>query len=267
MRVPVLYLPASLPALEQVVLGIRTQLRSDYLIAVIGRGAPPTPLLRDGVVLLDVPASERGDLQLARALDLFDPGYRVRRSESFSALYDDVELEFASDPGKRHLVKVNGHELRGFAKSDLKFLRLLLLAAHRARERNAEDGGWISKTQLEDDEKDRGLADVRRALADHADLIKSKVPQDGSVRLAVLPHSIRIAPALTNFVSVNTGAASQQLGRTNRRRTPGQLTHSSNAQKGHQVVQALWRRIHKIREAHGSTSSARDGGAIASKAP
>src|SRR5690606_2454551 len=87
---------------------------------------------------------------------------RHRRPE---ALFEDVRIEFASAPD-RHIVRLNGTELAGFARSDTKFARLLLLAAARWADPDVELGGWLKKSPaLQLDEKENDLRELRNALA------------------------------------------------------------------------------------------------------
>src|SRR5206468_134396 len=77
------------------------------------------------------------------------------------AVFDDVTLELGTTPGQQHVVRINGQDYGGFQQSDQKFLRLLVLAAARARDPNVDGGGWVPKWALHGDEHDDELADLR----------------------------------------------------------------------------------------------------------
>jgi hypothetical protein len=105
---------------------------------------------------------------LVRALEELTPDYRTRVVADQTLDLDYVKVRFATRPGDRHVVEINGHDFGGFRKSDLKFLRLLLLAAAR---KNGKDDGWIDKSRLRDGERQgprarahaRGPGHLRRA--------------------------------------------------------------------------------------------------------
>src|SRR5690606_11186760 len=123
---------------------------------------------------------------------------------------DYVRLRFATRPGDRHIVEINGHDFGGFRKSDLKFLRLLLAAARK----NGKDDGWIDKSRLRDgSDKDPALNDLR------ADLAKYEVPGlseqerkallrvqrgEGLIRLGVPPENIELDESLAQLEFVAT---------------------------------------------------------------
>ena len=91
------------------------------------------------------------------------------RAEVLARVLDDpmldldfVHLRFATKPGDRHVVEINGQDFGGFRKSDLKFLRMLLLAAAR---KHGKDDGWLDKSRLRDgSDKDPALNDLRADL-------------------------------------------------------------------------------------------------------
>jgi len=131
--------------IETLARGIRSRLEGMNLVVIVPPGTQvgTDRVLAGPTVLLAPPIGSSWDLQLWRALDLLDPSYRERRIADPVAIFDDVALEFATVPGKRHIVRLNGHELGGFQRSDLKFLRLLLLAVVRHVDPDVDGGGWI----------------------------------------------------------------------------------------------------------------------------
>lgn len=79
------------------------------------------------------------------------------------ALFDEMTMTFATVPGERHIVHINGHALSGFQHSDLKFIRLLCLAV--AGDADVDGGGWLEKWCLHGDDK----APIDRPLAQAAE--------------------------------------------------------------------------------------------------
>ena len=145
MRLPVVWIREASAAFEVLARAIRSTADGDGLVVVLPPGIrehTDRPLT-DGVVLLAPPETDNGDLGLWRALDLLDPSYRQMRAREPMALFDDVVIEFAHVPGERHVVRINGHDFGGFQKSDLKFLRLLYLAAARHADDDVDEGCWL----------------------------------------------------------------------------------------------------------------------------
>jgi len=132
---------------------------------------------------------------------------------------DFVHLRFETRPGERHCVFINGHDFEGFRHSDLKFLRLLLLAAARV---NGKDDGWIDKLYLRDgDDKDRALEKLRQELTDHpvpglsATELRAIIRSQrgtGRIRLAVPPGNLVLPvqqPPLTSGVTPDQKAGAK----------------------------------------------------------
>ena len=208
----------------------------------------------DGIVLLAPPESDDGDLALWRALDFIDPSYRQTRIGEPLAIFDEVTLELATVPGERHVVRINGHELGGFQKSDVKFMRLLYLAAARAADPDAEGGGWVKKTKLQDDDKNHETEAVRFELekGHHPDLsaqelkalIKTSPKKDKTVRLAVRPERIRFDASLTRLRFVGEQQTQPTSGK--RRRTPGAKQLAENLKQGREVAEQLLAAARKL---------------------
>jgi hypothetical protein len=159
---------------------------------------------------------------------------RKRRVDDRRAIFPDVKLEFATEPGVRHVVRINGFDLDGFRRSDLKFSRLLLLAATRVADHDVESGGWFEKVSWQGGGKDRDLLEVRDELGkgEHPELtqeerralIKSSGRRDGRIRLAVHPHQVTFDDSLANFVFVGEEQTNPKEG--DRPRTSGAAAHA-----------------------------------------
>jgi len=241
-RLAVVWVRREIADIENLVRGIRATTGAADLIAVLPpdcRGQTDRPLA-GGVVLLTFYKGDDGRLDLYRALDLLDPTYRQRRIDDPSAIFDDVRLEFGEEPGVRHVVRINGQEYDGFQKSDIKFARLLLLAAARARDADVENGGWINKTQLRGGEdRDRDLEKLRKEFHDHSHpgltndelkaLIKSK-KRTGEIRLAVPPMNIKFDDSLRQFEFI--GASRARSKQPNKLRTFGMKELDRNLAEG-----------------------------------
>lgn len=210
--------------------GLREQLKAHHLIAIV-RGRQEVVRVADGVAISDIPVTDTGDLQLGRALDLLNPGFRERAARDPLAVYDDVRIEFAHVERKQHLVRINGGVVAGFARSDLKFLRLLLLAAHRRAAPRDEDG-WVGKHHLEGDEKDHDLEGIRGALGEWKHLIK--VQRAGPLRLAVSRHSIYFDATLAGFQPIMG-----LKGAPKSRHTRGKSTHHKDLLRGLKTAERL----------------------------
>lgn len=228
---------------DNLVRGVRATTGAADLIALLPptqRKAVDRPLTRGGIVLLAAPKDEDGRLDLYRALDLLDPSYRARRATDPTAIFDDVSIEFAEEPGVRHIVRINGREYGGFRTSDIKFTRFLLLAAARAADPDVDEGGWIDKSKLRGGEDhDRDLEKVRNELYEHQlpgitpaemkVLIKAK-RGSGEVRLAVPPTNITFDESLGRFEFIS--AKQTEAKQPKKRRTPGMETLEQNLKDG-----------------------------------
>jgi hypothetical protein len=209
--VAVVWLRAPKLGFEQLCRGLRADLGVDGLVVLVSK-MPPTSLVpADRIVAFELASDARGDMQLIRALEQLTPDYRKRVADDPMLDLDYVRLRLATRPGDRHVVEINGHDFGGFRKSDLKFLRLLLLAAAR---KGGKDDGWIDKSRLRDgSDKDPALNDLR------ADLSKYEVPGlsederkallrvqrgEGLIRLGVPPENIELDDSLAQFEFVAT---------------------------------------------------------------
>lgn len=240
--VPVVWMPTSLPALDEACRGIHQKLGEDGLVVLLEDNASPR-LVEPGVVLLA--RGEHDDLQLWRALDLLDPSYGDGRIKSKTAIFDDVAIEFAHVPGERHVVRIAGSEISSFGLSDQKFLRLLCLAAARRADPDVDGGGWLDKFKLEGDEKDHDLEALRRAMGsrtycslpqeERRALIKSSPKRDGRIRLAIDPRHVRFDTSLAGlgFISElpSTG--------TKKTATPGSKAYTQNMQQSRKISERL----------------------------
>lgn len=217
--------------------GVLARVQGDGLIAVLPPGTRnQTASMAGGIIRLAPHIENDGDLALWRALDLLVPEYRDARVADPSAIFDDVRIEFAEEPGVNHVVRINGQAFGGFQKSDLKFLRLLVLAAARRADLDVDDGGWFDKSDLRGGEdRDRDLEEVRAELAGHDHpglsreelkaLIKSR-RGTGTIRLAVPPTNITFDPSLRSFTFI--GGVQTTSKRGAKRSTPGMTTLAKN---------------------------------------
>lgn len=209
--VAVVWLRAPRRGFEQLCRGLRADLGADGLIVLVAKKPPASFVVADRIVAFDLALDHRGGLGLDRALDELTPDYRTRVVADPALDLDYVRIRLSTRPGDRHVLEINGHDFGGFRKSDLKFLRLLLLAAARM---NGKDDGWIDKSRLRDgSDKDPALNDLR------ADLVKYDVPGlseeerkalirvqrgDGLIRLGVPPENIELDESLARLEFVGT---------------------------------------------------------------
>jgi hypothetical protein len=248
-RIPVVWMLQPADPFEDICLGLKARLGADSLIILLSQRAGQTiGVCHPGdVVVLDIRDDRSGDLALWRALDAIDPTYRRTRITDATAIFDDLTVEFATVPGERHVVRINGHDLTGFQQSDLKFMRLLYLAATRAKDVDVDDGGWMEKWRLQGDDKDHDIEALRNELAKspHPDLtsaelralIKTSPNRDGRIRLAAHPKRIRFDPSLAELTFV---AGLQTHSRTGKkRRTPGAERLEENLRQGLEVAEKL----------------------------
>jgi hypothetical protein len=244
--------------IENLARGIRASTSGTDLVLVLppgARGGTDRPVANAGIVLLTAPAGDGGRLELHRALDLLDPSYRAGRVDSPTAIFDEVVLEFAEEPGTRHVVRINGQDFGGFQKSDLKFLRLLMLAAARRGDGDVDGGGWLDKFKLQGDEKDHDLEAVREELRkyDHpalnsderAALVKRSPSRDSKVRLAVAPTSIVFHESLASFQLIGE-QQTQARSNPKKGRTSGQTQRAANFAKRDQVAKKLLAEARKL---------------------
>jgi len=179
---------------------------------------------------------------------------RQQRITSRQALFDDVNIEFATEPGVRHIVRINGFDFGGFRGSDLKFMRLLLLAARRAEDSDAEAGGWFEKWRWLGDERDHDLQDVRTELEKHHHpdlqpaelkaLIKASGRRDGKIRLAVHPYQVTFDDSLSRLQLIGEQQTKPKKG--GRRRTPGTAEHEAQLRQGQKTAAKLLAEARKL---------------------
>lgn len=239
-RIPVVWTLLPREPFDEICAGLRSRIGGDGLFVLVSHtaGRRIATLLPGYVVVLDL--SDNGDLGLWRGLDAIDPEYRSTRVGNPAAVFDDLMLEFATIPGERHVVLINGHDFGGFRGSDLKFLRLLYLAAARAADADVENGGWLDKRRLQGDDKDHDVEALRRELRQHehvrlsADersaLIKTSPHRDGRIRLAVHPRRIRFDDSLAAFAFL--GNAPLTATKPGKRQTPGAARLAENRRHG-----------------------------------
>ena len=235
MNVAVVWLRAPKLGFEQLCRATRLELGVDGLIVLVARKPPTSLAAADRVVPFELPQDASGRLDLTRAIEDLTPDYRARVLEEPLLDLDFVRIRLSTRPGERHVVEINGHDFGGFRKSDLKFLRLLLLAS--ARKSGANDG-WIDKSRLRDgSDKDPALNDLR------ADLGKFEVPGlsederkalsrvqrgDGLIRLGIPPENIELDDSLASLAFVGTTTTKKKDG-TEGKRTKKQDEGLQNA--------------------------------------
>jgi hypothetical protein len=248
-RIPVVWMLQPADPFDAICLGIKARLGADNLIVLLSQTAGQTIGVRhlSNVVVLDICDNRSGDLALWRALDAIDPTCRRTRITDATAIFDDLTIEFATVPGVCHLVRINGHDLSGFQQSDLKFTRLLYLAAARAKDLDVDGGGWMEKRRLQGDDKDHDIEALRGELAKSPHphltpaelkaLIKTSPNRDRRIRLAVHPRRIHFDPSLTELTFVADLGTHSMKGR--KRRTPGAEQLAENRRQGLKVAEKL----------------------------
>lgn len=150
----------------------------------------------------------------------FEPihGLQISRNKSIQDLRC-LRMQFASEPGRRHIIQINGQRLRGFENSDLRFLRLLRLALERCC---GKDDGWLDKEKLRScSDKGLELEKIRRAIRrstgstltalERRALIETR--RGCRTRIGVQPANIVFDPSLARLVL---------LGTRKKKRTPDQ---------------------------------------------
>jgi hypothetical protein len=270
---PVVWMAQPVEPFETICVGLKARLEADGLIVLLSQTVGKTVgVCHPGnVVVLDIPGDGNGDLGLWRALDAIDPAYRRTRVADALAVFDEVTMTFATVPGDRHIVRINGYALSGFQHSDLKFIRLLYLAVARAGDADVDGGGWLEKWRLQGDDKDHDIEALRRELAGSPHptlgpnelraLIKSSPNRDGRIRLGVHPGRIRFDASLAALAFVTEGAPGSK---GKRDPTPGAERLAHNRRTGLKTAEKLL----KAARASGVLPVARgDGGAAAAAIP
>jgi len=219
LNVAVVWLRAPKLGFEQLCRGLRGDLGVDGLIVLVAKRPPTSLAATDRIVAFELTLDARGGMDLVRALEELTPDYRKRVLDDPMLDLDYVRLRLSTRPGDRHVVEVNGHDFGGFRKSDLKFLRLLLLAAAR---KNGKDGGWIDKSRLRDgSDKDPALNDLRIDLAKY-DLPGVSEEErkallrvqrgEGLIRLGIPPENIELDESLAQLEFVATTTTTKKDG-------------------------------------------------------
>jgi hypothetical protein len=211
LAVAVVWLGRPGPEFEATCLGLRKMLGHDALVVMTPRRVRLALPVSERIALLELVEDGRGDLQLGRAMEELTPDYRSRVIEDPLLDLDYVRMRFSTRPGDRHVVEINGHDFGGFRKSDVKFLRLLLLATAR---KYGPNDGWLDKSRLRDgDDKDRALERMREELVtydvpglpeeERRALVRAN---KGQLRLGVPPENIELDPSLAalEFIAPTT---------------------------------------------------------------
>lgn len=189
------------PMLQVLGRGLSASLRQPMIIVVPSSSGNERT---EGFEVIALPHEETTRLDLLAGVERLTPNHRERVLEDPTLDLDYVSVRFATRPGDRHVVEINGHDFGGFRKSDVKFLRMLLLAAAR---KNGANDGWIDKSRLRDgDDKDRALERMRE------ELVTNDVPglsederralvraHKGQLRLGVPPENIELDASLASL--------------------------------------------------------------------
>lgn len=252
LTLPVVWLRTPTPSFSTLLTGLKSELAEDGLVVLLSAPAlyKSGTLLADDVLILDVPSSADGDLHLWRALDAFDPTYRRHRLKKWDATFDEVTLEFASIPGERHVLRINGEEFGAFKQSDMKFMRLLYLAAVRANDPDVDRGGWARKALLQDSDPDKALEALRKDLfkytatgLTHAEckaLIKTSRTEKGRIRLALDPKNIVFDQSLLGLRYLGD---KQGEGKAD---TPGARKRAAKMAVSKGYIEAIVERLHAL---------------------
>ena len=214
MSIGVVWLRAPKLGFEQLCRGLRADLGVHGLVVLVAKKPPTSLTALDKIVPFELDVDATGNLGLERAIDELTPDYRTRVLEDPLLDLDYVRLRL-STRRERHVVELNGLDFGGFRKSDLKFLRLLLLATAR---KFGPDDGWIDKSRLRDgSDKDPALNDLRadlgkydvQGLGEEERKALIRVQRGtGRIRLGVPPENITLDASLAEltFVAPTTTA-------------------------------------------------------------
>lgn len=213
MNIGVVWLRAPKLGFEQLCRGLRADLGVDGLIVLVAKRPPTSLTAADKTVPFELDLNAEGRIGLPRAIEELTPDYRTRVLDEPLLDLDYVHLRLSTRPGERHVVEINGQDFGGFRKSDLKFLRLLLLATAR---KYGPNDGWLDKSRLRDgSDKDPALNDLRADLGkydlyglgeeERKALIRVQ-RGTGLIRLGVPPESITLDASLAvlTFVAATT---------------------------------------------------------------
>ena len=219
MNIGVVWLRAPKLGFEQLCRGLRADLGVDGLVVLVATRPPTSLTAADKIVPFELDLDAAGRIGLPRAIEELTPDYRTRVLEEPMLDLDYVHLRLATRPGERHVVEINGQDFGGFRKSDLKFLRFLLLAAAR---KHGKDDGWLDKSRLRDgSDKDPALNDLRADLGkydlyglgeeERKALIRVQ-RGTGLIRLGVPPENITLDASLAELTFVATTTTTKKDG-------------------------------------------------------
>lgn len=219
MTIGVVWLRAPKLGFEQLCRGLRADLGVDGLIVLVAKKPPTSLTALDKIVPFEFDVDVAGNIGLPRAIDELTPDYRTRVLDEPMLDLDYVHLRLSTRPGARHVVEINGQDFGGFRKSDLKFLRLLLLAAAR---KFGPDDGWLDKSRLRDgSDKDPALSDLRAdlgkydlyGLSEKERIALLRVQRGtGLIRLGVPPENITLDASLADLTFVATTTTTKKDG-------------------------------------------------------
>ncbi|MBM4784087.1 MAG: hypothetical protein GQE15_40985 [Archangiaceae bacterium] len=238
--IAVVWCRAASPMLQVLGRGLSASLSRPLLIVV------PSPIgneRTEGFEVVALPHEETTRLGLLSGLERLTPNYRERVLDDPTLDLDYVHLRFATSPGDRHVLEINGHDFGGVRKSDVKFLRMLLLAAAR---KNGANDGWIDKSRLRDgDDKDRALERMREELVtydvpglsedERRALIRA---HKGQLRLGVPPENIEFDLSLASLEFIAPTTTRTKTGAKSKA-TPKQADGLKNAT----VLRSDYRRL------------------------
>jgi hypothetical protein len=218
------------PMLQVLGRGLSASIRKPMIIVAPSREGNERT---EGFEVVALPRDETVRLDLLAGVERLTPNYRERVLEEPTLDLDYVHVRFATRPGDRHVLEINGRDFGGFRKSDVKFLRMLLLAAAR---KNGANDGWIDKSRLRDgDDKDRALERMREELVtfdvpclpedERRALIRA---HKGQLRLGVPPDNIEIDGSLASLEFIAPTTTTKKTG-ARTRATPKQADGLKNA--------------------------------------
>lgn len=202
------------PMLQVLGRGLSASLRQPMIIVVPSSSGNERT---EGFEVISLRHEETTRLDLLAGVERLTPNHRERVLEDPTLDLDYVSVRFATRPGDRHVLEINGHDFGGFRKSDVKFLRMLLLAAAR---KNGANEGWIDKSRLRDgDDKDRALERMREELVtydvpglsegERKALVRA---HKGQLRLGVPPANIEFDASLASLEFVAPTTTTKRTG-------------------------------------------------------